>query len=290
MLASHVAAGFHIGLLVTAFGFGFRHGIDWDHIAALTDITGAQVAASRSMFLATLYAAGHGLVVFALGIGAVVLSSTLPPTIDTAMEHVVGGTLIVFGGYVLVSLVRRGRDFRLQSRWMIVIDALRRLVSRRRDTVVIVDHDHEHATVEAHDHAHVHAPAGASSPSRHSHAHRHVGSMPADPFGAYGGAPVFAVGMLHGIGGETPTQVLIFAAAAGVGGRGAGVVLLVAFLAGLLVSNTAIALAGTFGFMHATRNWPVYATVSCVTAGLSLVVGGLFLFGHGALLPTIFSG
>ena len=46
MEASHLiaAAGetFGIGVIVSAFLFGFRHGIDWDHIAAITDITGSQ--------------------------------------------------------------------------------------------------------------------------------------------------------------------------------------------------------------------------------------------------------
>ena len=56
-----------MGLLATAYGFGFRHGIDWDHIAALTDITGSQDDGRRSMLFATLYAVGHALVVFALG-------------------------------------------------------------------------------------------------------------------------------------------------------------------------------------------------------------------------------
>src|SRR3954468_14221082 len=116
-----VQNAFHIGLVLTAFGFGFRHGIDWDHIAALTDITSSQDQPRRSIVLATFYAVGHGLVVLALGLVAIVLSSALPPSVDSVMEHIVGATLIVFGVYVLVSLSRRGRDFRMQSRWMLLI-------------------------------------------------------------------------------------------------------------------------------------------------------------------------
>ncbi len=41
----------------SAFGaamlFGFRHGFDWDYLAALTDLTGSQADARRSMRLAT---------------------------------------------------------------------------------------------------------------------------------------------------------------------------------------------------------------------------------------------
>src|SRR2546421_9196414 len=111
---------FHVGILVTAFGFGFRHGIDWDHIAALTDITGSLEDGRRSMVLATMYALGHALVVLALGVAAIVLAERLPPSIDAVMERVVGATLVLLGVYVVVSLVRHGREFRMRSRWMLI--------------------------------------------------------------------------------------------------------------------------------------------------------------------------
>ena len=288
MFAS-TATGFHLGLLATAFGFGFRHGIDWDHIAALTDITGSQDRPRRSIVLATFYAIGHGLVVLVLGLGAILLSSELPPSVDAAMEHVVGVTLIVFGVYVLVSLARRGRDFRMQSRWMLLIAAMRRSLHRSR--TVVVEHDHAHAVTEAHDHSRVPVHAVATGDSvQHAHVHRHVARMPVDPFAAYSRPAVFGVGMLHGIGGETPTQVLIFATAAGVDGRGAGVALLGAFLVGLLTSNSVVALAGTYGFVQATKRWALYAAISVTTALFSLGVGTLFVLGRGTVLPAIFGG
>ena len=284
--------GLDLGLLATAFAFGFRHGIDWDHIAALTDITSTGETPRRSMALATLYAVGHGLVVLVLGLGAILLSSELPDSVDAAMERIVGATLILFGIYVVVSLLRRGRDFRMQSRWMLVINAIRRLFHRER--TVVVEHEHEHALSEAHDHSQVAVHAAtvpaATATMHHSHVHRHVARMPEDPFATYTRPAVFGVGMLHGIGGETPTQVLVFVTAAGVGGRGAGVLLLSAFLAGLLASNSLVALAGTFGFVHATKRWSLYATISIATAVFSALVGALFLFGDGTALPTIFSG
>ncbi|MEY2432062.1 MAG: hypothetical protein QOC92_1787 [Acidimicrobiaceae bacterium] len=292
MLAS-TTTGFHVGLLATAYWFGFRHGIDWDHIAALTDITGTQGSSRRSMILATLYAVGHALVVFVLGLAAILLSEQMPDSVDLVMERVVGVTLIVLGVYVVVSLVRDGRDFRMRSRWMLLFGALRRLRHRRTEPVVI-EHEHEHAENEAHDHTHVHVHVGGGggggSRGTHSHAHRHVGGLPDDPFTSYSRHSAFAVGMLHGVGAETPTQVLIFVTAAGVGGRGAGVMLLAAFLVGLLSSNTLIALASTYGFLGATKNWPLYAAVSAVTAVASLAIGTMFLLGSAELLPAIFSG
>ena len=63
----------------------------------------------------------------------------------------------------------------------------------------------------------------------------------------YGRGTAFGVGMLHGIGAETPTQVVIFLTAAGAGGPIAGIVILVVFLVGLLSSNTLITFGSAFG-------------------------------------------
>ena len=117
---------FHVGLLLTAFGFGFRHGIDWDHIAALTDITSSQEEPRRSMWFATLYALGHALVVFLLGFTAIVLAQRLPEGVDAVMERLVGATLLILGCYVFYALARHGRDFRMRSRWMLIFSGVRR--------------------------------------------------------------------------------------------------------------------------------------------------------------------
>ena len=114
--------------------------------------------------------------------------------------------------------------------------------------------------------------------------------MPNDPFVSNGRPTAFGIGMLHGVGAETQTQVVIFVAAAGVGGTAAGIAMLTAFTVGLLTSNTLIALAGTYGFLSATKSWPLYVTISVVTAAASLFVGTLFLLGNDAALPAIFSG
>ena len=294
----------HAGLLLTAFGFGFRHGIDWDHLAAIGDITGSQQSPRRSMTLATLYAVGHAVVVFALGIGAIVLADRLPASVDATMERFVGATLVLLGVYVFVALLRQGRDFRMRSRWMLLISGMRRAfrwlrlsmgTRGRRGEVFEVVHEHEH-DIEEHHHQHAHqrapvasAPAGRGS-APHSHLHRHLGRMPDDPFATYSSAAAFGIGMLHGIGAETPTQVLIFLAAAGAGGKLAGVALLVCFIVGLLASNPVVALAGTLWSFGTRRNFALYATVSAVTAAGSLIIGSLFLFGHGASLPALFGG
>ena len=286
----------HLGLIITTFGFGFRHGIDWDHLAAIGDITSSQTQPRRAMVLATLYALGHAVVVFALGCAAIVLAERLPESVDGAMERFVGATLVLLGAYVVFSLVRHGRDFRMRSRWMLLIGAARRglrwIRTRGRVDVIEIVHEHEHADDIAHRHEHAHDRAAVTSPALpeapHSHVHRHVGRMPADPFANYSRGIAFGIGMLHGVGAETPTQVLIFLAAAGAGGKAAGVVLLVSFLVGLLASNTLVALAGTLWSAGSRRNFGLYAGVSIVTALGSLVIGTLFLLGRGSALPVFF--
>ena len=290
--------GFRLGLLATAFGFGFRHGFDWDHIAAITDITSSQEDTRRSVLLATLYAAGHGMVVLALGIVAIVLGEKVPDSVDEAMGKVVGVTLLALGVFVFWSLFRHGRDFRMRSRWMLVFAGARRGARWLRGKRIEVDHDHPHDT----SHHPSRAPlaistgpapveiAATTTEVRHSHRHRHIGTLPDDPFMNYGKRTAWGVGMLHGIGAETPTQVLLFVAAAGVGGQAAGVAVLAAFLVGLFSSNSAIALASTFGFLKATRNFGVYAAIAVVTGAFSLVLGVLLLLGKDSLLPALFVG
>ena len=105
MRADGPTAGFSFGLLGSAFLFGFRHGIDWDHIAAITDITSSQETRREAMLFGTLYALGHALVVLALGVIAIIAGDRLPASIDEAMSRVVGVTLLLLGVYVFVSLV-----------------------------------------------------------------------------------------------------------------------------------------------------------------------------------------
>ena len=269
--------GLQFGLLVTAYGLGFRHGIDWDHIAAITDIAGSQDEPRRSMSLATLYAGGHALVVFALGVVAIAAGDLVPASLDGAMGRVVGLTLVALGVWVFVSLARQGRQFRMRSRWMLVFDWVRSL--RRRRTAPVTPAARSSVLVEAgHDLAH------------HPHPHPHAHPMPDAPPGGYGRGTAFGVGMLHGVGAETPTQVLIFLAAAGAGGTGTGVITLVAFLAGLLTSNSLIAATASFGFLRASRSFAVYASVAVITGTFSLVLGVLLLLGKDSLLPALLGG
>lgn len=297
--SSAAAEGFGFGLLVAAFWFGFRHGIDWDHIAAITDITSSQADRRRAMLFGTLYAVGHALVVLALGVLAIVAGDRLPDSVDEVMGRIVGATLLLLGVFVLVSLARHGRDFRLRSRWMLVFSGVRRGARWVRERVG----------------AGAGAGAGGEGPGgegpggedgggegpppagvwHHGHHgrpghHHHDAPEPDDAFASYGRGTAFGVGMLHGVGAETPSQVLIFLAAAGAGGPPVGVAVLVAFIVGLLASNSLVTLGSSFGFLSASKNFTLYAAVALLTAGFSLVLGTLFVLGKESVLPAFFGG
>jgi hypothetical protein len=305
-----------IGLLITAGLLGIRHGIDWDHIAAITDITSttatadagtaahgeqhralAAVAESHrhehggpselhahdqgpgaatlapapvtvsvrmperlarenrhAIVLGTLYALGHASVVAALGVAALVFGAILPDWVDPILTRVVGVTLVVLGVWVFISLyqyARYGTEFRLRSRWMLVFDSAR--YSWRR------------IQAKLHGHAHV-EPLEMSS---------------------YGARTAFGVGMIHGIGAETGTQVLIIAAVGEASGAGLGIPMLIAFIVGLLISNTIIVVVSATGFVASQTRQRAYLAFGVAAGLFSLVVGLLFLFELEGLLPDL---
>jgi high-affinity nickel-transport protein len=239
-------------LFGTALLLGLRHGIDWDHIAAITDITTSSPNKKESLFLGAMYAVGHGLVIIVLGLSAVVLGARLPPWVDKAMQPFVGVTLILLGVYLAFSIIRHGKNVRLRSRWMLLFATAARVY----DAI-------ERKVTHKHTNHHFHYP---------------------DKFGPL---TAFIVGIVHGIGAETPTQILLFIAASNAGGTWFGSLLVITFVIGLVISNTLISVFSIFGITKAKENANIYLFLAGVTAIFSLVVGSIFLFGKATTLPAI---
>ena len=278
------------GVLVgSALALGIRHGIDWDHIAAITDITSStsgdaarresphvhghsttqtvtldrKVAGNplrryfddqrRPFLLGSLYALGHAAVVTALGLLAILASEFLPDWIDPVMGRIVGFTLIILAVYLFFSLYQyaRGGEFHLRSRWMLVFAGVRR--GYRLLMAKIFKRPH-------HDHPHG---------------------------GQYGARTAFGVGLIHGVGAETGTQALVIASVVGATSRASAIVVLIAFVAGLLISNSIVTIATTTGFISSQRRQWIYAAAGLVAAVFSLVLGVAFLFGTDASLPDL---
>jgi high-affinity nickel permease len=301
-----------LGVLLTGLLLGVRHGIDWDHIAAITDITSTTAAAGmadaahvdqhltvpghshahggeieirahdagpggatlapsmaarpaigRTRFmsgqadairLGTLYALGHGVVVIALGLAAIAFGALLPDWLDPLMGRIVGFTLVALGLWVMYSIyryARAGERFRLRSRWMLVFDTIQYAWRRFQARI----HGHEHVE-----------PLEMSS---------------------YGAKTSFGVGMIHGIGAETGTQVLIIAAVGGASSAGLGVPMLFAFVIGLLISNFGIVMISSVSFVSSQARERLYVGIGAVAGLFSLFVGTIFLFGLEGTLPNL---
>ncbi len=276
-----------VGVLVASLLNGLRHGFDIDHLAAIADITGAGSDRRRGLVAATVYALGHALVVLVLGLAAVLLGAQIPTGIESAMTRVVGGTLLLLGLYVVYSIVRYRRNVRLHSRWTLVRAGLRWLWGRvHRSFLVVIEHEHAHAHEFGFMHSHPPEELSAATPdppptgpSVHSHPHAHVGIQSQDRLKGYSLAGALVVGMLHGVGAETPTQLLLFATVAGTGSNLLGVMVVGAFLLGLVASNTLMAIVTSFGFAEGRRLPILYMGLATITAVFSLAVGTAYLFG-----------
>lgn len=301
-----------LGLLLTALGLGLRHGIDWDHIAAIADLSSTTKDKKRGFALSMAYAVGHGAVVFVLGTFAILFGLAIPDSLDEWMGRIVGVTLVALGAWILVELARKGKDFRLRSRWMLVLNGTFAGFRRVRQSVsgrqISVEHEHththvddSHSDVQAHDHAHAEATAAIAAPVAagrfgalrtrlhghdHSHAHRHDLTLPDDPDATYGHGTATGIGMLHGVGIESPTQIAIFVASTAAVGVGFGLMLLGTWVLGLIIANAFLATVAGAGLLNAEKSFPIYAALAVVLSIASIVLGVLFIFGLD-ILPAL---
>ena len=150
-------------------------------------------------------------------------------------------------------------------------------------------HQHDHISTTA-SRAHAEPHADVAVVVQHSHLHRHVAVVPQDLFPRYSSLSAVGVGLLHGVGAETPTQVLVFAAAANASGKPTSIALLLCFVIGLLGANTLVAAGSTLGLRRVLTHRVVGLALAVVTATFSLVVGSLLLTGHAAVLPPMLGG
>ncbi len=97
----------------------------------------------------------------------------------------------------------------------------------------------------------------------------------------------FTVGLLHGTGAETPTQVVLFASAGASGSAGTAAVVLGAFVVGLVLADLAIAGTWVSGLLGARRPPRVQLGLGVVTGIASLVLGLLVLTGYSGIVPPL---
>jgi high-affinity nickel-transport protein len=240
---------------------GLRHGFDYDHLAAISDITAVQRNWRSGLRLGMTYALGHAFTVAALGIAVLEMHIGLPEGLDHWTERLIGLTLIVLGIGVVAGILRTKREgdidahghthTRVESRLAIAINGLlwfawqiRRLWNRQ-----------------------------APRPERFQW--------------MYTGKSVFVIGMLHGIGAETPSQLALFFLTANLGGTSRGLLGLAAFAVGLIAMN-ALMTASLGGAFSASGPHPgFYHAIAWTGAAYSCVIGLIFLFGISDRLPAL---
>src|SRR5208282_3030875 len=123
--------------LFSAAVLGFRHGFDYDHIAAISDITSVEADRKRAMRMGLLYVLGHAVMVAVLGGAVIFFQRSLPRSIDNWAERAVGLTLVVQGLYVLGTLLR-GDGSLPKSRASIMIGSFRWLGWKLRQFLAAV--------------------------------------------------------------------------------------------------------------------------------------------------------
>jgi high-affinity nickel permease len=237
-------------VLISCAVLGFRHGFDYDHIAAITDIAGVQSRVSDAMRLGLMYALGHAATVAVLGGVVIGFQLALPTGMDRWAERFVGLTLIVLAVYVLSTLIMKKGASVPKSRAALLIGAGRWIHGRCHKWIT----GKELASAKRVD---------------------------------VNGPTCFGIGVIHGLGAETPSQLALFLLAANLGGARKGLIGLSVFLFGLLAMNTLMT-ASVAGFFTAGRSWSAWTPIlTGVTAVYSFCIGLVFLLGYSNLLLPI---
>lgn len=204
---------------------GLRHGLDWDHVAALADITGSSEGSKAKRIKMSLwYAVGHEAVVCVLGFSIILFAWSVPVWADNLMGKAIGVTLIVMA---ILMLIGRNKTFKTNlSRGITVFQQLRR---KRGESFSFTNRN------------------------------------------------VFVIGLIHGIGAETPTQLLLFTTLAGMTAHHHGLIAVAIFSVGLLITHMLIAIAGIWAH-DLTAGIRFYFPVTVYTASLfSFVLGVNYL-------------
>src|ERR1035437_6605774 len=95
-----------------------------------------------------------------------------------------------------------------------------------------------------------------------------------------GNAAAFAMGLLHGIGAETPSQLLLLVVAAGMG-TGIGLACIGSFVGGLFLLNTLMCAVMVGLYRRGTTHRVFTYVLSGASAVYSVSVGILYLTGAG---------
>ncbi|HSB57770.1 MAG TPA: hypothetical protein VLD38_08190 [Nitrosopumilaceae archaeon] len=239
-------------VFVTSMLLGFRHGFDYDHMIAITDVTNTQTKKKQAVLLTLSYSLGHALIVILIGASIMLLGISIPQILDDFMSKIVGATLVILGIYITYHLAKKGQqEFRAATRFTIIANGILYVYSKLGSKLL-----------------------GRTIQQRKVFEN------------GYGRHSSLVVGMIHGIGAESPTQIAIFAMSLGFG-IFLGVTALVVFVAGIIISNVIFGIMISTGFVRSLKSYNIYKYSSIASAATSLFVGSLMLVDYDFILPEI---
>ncbi len=220
-----------VAALTACTVLGLQHGIDWDHVAAISDVTSVQTTTREATLCGLNYAVGHAATVGILGIAVITLRSSVPESFSTWMQRLVGFTLVLLGVYVIRALFTGGEA---KSRGQLILALFDRLHWPHKQTPSTID-------------------------------------------SGYGRTSSLSLGILHGIGAETPTQLSMLVITTNLGGLQNGVLGLAVFATAMFASNMALTTAATTVFSISKARPAAFRWLGVFTAGYSLWIGFVLL-------------
>jgi nickel/cobalt transporter (NicO) family protein len=240
-------------LLLSAFAWGAFHALSPGHGKAMVAayLVGTRGTARHAVALGATVTVTHTAGVFALGAVALLLSQYVLPEQLYPWLNLVAGALVLIVG---ASVVRA------------------RLRTRHHHGHHHHHHHHDHHGVapgESHGHGHRHAPGG-----RHEHGHRHA------PEGRPSWRGVLAMGAAAGLI-PCPSALVVLLGAIAQGEVALGMLLIVAFSAGLAATLTALGL----GVVYAGRALSHLPVPGRLAAALP-TVSALLIVGVGVVLTV----
>lgn len=232
-----------ITFALLAILIGMRHGMDGDHVAAIADMVGSEERKRKQVSLGIMYALGHGIIVLIIGLITIYMGLKLPEPTRQLMEILVSLTLMVLGGLILYSLLRQRKQYEYKSRLTIFYESIAKVMSKMKLGI-------------------------------------HKKSLSPIQLGI---ASAFVIGVIHGIGVESPTQIAVLTNAVGLNNMTAATVQLSLFVIGLLISTICITFCLSWGFLKARLKRQLYYVLGSIT--------GLYSFGLGiSMLVEIWKG
>jgi high-affinity nickel permease len=222
-----------ITFALLAILIGMRHGMDGDHVAAIADMVGGEEQKRKQVSLGIMYALGHGIIVLIVGLITIFIGAELPHTTRQLMEVLVSLTLIILGGFILYSLLRHRKEYEYKSRLKIVYESIAKLMSKMK----LGMQKKSLSTIQL------------------------------------GIASAFVIGIIHGIGVESPTQIALLSNAVGLDNLTAATIQLMLFVLGLLISTVCITFFLSWGFLKARLKRQLYIVMGSVTGMYSLGLG-----------------